>query len=73
MFGSNSFSWFKSSSRDSSQYPTWDANSVTMQQPSSPFPPTTQNVVTEQPVLFYVLPHLRRLDSLTQDRPVRRT
>lgn len=47
------FSWFKSSKEESApqtQQPTWDPNTLTMQQPSSPAAPTTERVVTEQPV-----------------------
>ncbi|PYH98469.1 hypothetical protein BO71DRAFT_316372, partial [Aspergillus ellipticus CBS 707.79] len=44
------FSWFKSSKQESAtQQPTWDANTMTMQQPSSPEAPSTERVVTEQP------------------------
>ncbi|KAL4889523.1 hypothetical protein BDV59DRAFT_205193 [Aspergillus ambiguus] len=46
------FTWFKSSKEESApktQQPTWDPNTLTMQQPSSPAAPTTERVVTEQP------------------------
>lgn len=47
MFGN----WFKSSNQqESAQQPTWDPNTLTMQQPTSPQAPSTENVVTEQPV-----------------------
>ncbi|BDD55274.1 hypothetical protein MAP00_000811 [Monascus purpureus] len=46
MFGN----WFKSSNQqESAQQPTWDPNTLTMQQPTSPQAPSTENVVTEQP------------------------
>lgn len=51
------FDWFKSSKQeDSSQQPTWDPNTMTMTQPSSPSAPTTERVVTQQPVclLLYI-------------------
>ncbi|PYH81116.1 hypothetical protein BO82DRAFT_354855 [Aspergillus uvarum CBS 121591] len=46
------FNWFKSSNKESAptQQPTWDANTVTMQQPSGPEAPVTERVVTGQPV-----------------------
>ncbi|BCS01813.1 uncharacterized protein AKAW2_60077S [Aspergillus luchuensis] len=45
------FNWFKSSKEESSatQQPSWDANTMTMQQPSSPEAPSTERVVTQQP------------------------
>lgn len=48
------FDWFKSSKQeDSSQQPTWDPNTMTMNQPSSPSAPTTECVVTQQPVCLF--------------------
>ncbi|RHZ53089.1 hypothetical protein CDV55_102149 [Aspergillus turcosus] len=48
------FDFFKSSkdSAPSQQQPTWDPNTLTMQQPASPEAPSTERVVTEQPVRF---------------------
>ncbi|OOO07119.1 hypothetical protein OAory_01093220 [Aspergillus oryzae] len=47
MFG---FSWFKSSKEEeTSQQPTWNPNTLTMEQPTSPAAPNQQQVVTEQP------------------------
>ncbi|RAH39665.1 uncharacterized protein BO95DRAFT_377512 [Aspergillus brunneoviolaceus CBS 621.78] len=45
------FNWFKSSNKESAptEQPTWDANTVTMQQPSGPEAPVTERVVTGQP------------------------
>ncbi|PYH66743.1 uncharacterized protein BO88DRAFT_85913 [Aspergillus vadensis CBS 113365] len=45
------FNWFKSSKEESTstQQPSWDANTMTMQQPSSPEAPSTERVVTQQP------------------------
>ncbi|RJE18561.1 hypothetical protein PHISCL_09107 [Aspergillus sclerotialis] len=48
MFNFTPSAWFKSSQDPS--HSTWDANTVTMDQPTSPSAPTTENVVTEQPV-----------------------
>jgi len=45
------FDWFKSSKQeDSSQRPTWDPNTINMNQPSSPLAPITERVVAQQPV-----------------------
>ncbi|PKX99485.1 uncharacterized protein P174DRAFT_437946 [Aspergillus novofumigatus IBT 16806] len=45
------FDFFKSSkdSAPAQQHPTWDPNTLTMQQPASPEAPSTERVVTEQP------------------------
>ncbi|KEY76587.1 hypothetical protein BA78_8832 [Aspergillus fumigatus] len=46
------FDFFKSS-KDASpaqQQPTWDPNTLTMQQPPRPEAPSTERVVTEQPL-----------------------
>lgn len=48
MFNFTPTTWFKSSQDPS--HATWDANTVTMDQPTSPSAPTTDTVVTEQPV-----------------------
>lgn len=46
------FSWFKSS-KDEAPAPTWNAQTLTMEQPSSPSSMQQQEqVVTEQPVCF---------------------
>ncbi|BCR93469.1 uncharacterized protein AKAW2_10515A [Aspergillus luchuensis] len=50
MFGDSIFSWFKSSKQESAPEATWDPNTVTMTQPQSPAGPTTEGVVTGQPV-----------------------
>lgn len=48
------FSWFKSSSNEDANTSTWNPNTLTMDQPSSPAAPAVQQqqqqVVTEQPV-----------------------
>lgn len=45
------FDWFKSSNKESAtQQPTWNPNTMTMQQPSAPEAPVTEQVVTGQPV-----------------------
>lgn len=48
------FNFFKSAPAEAqAQENSWNANTVAMQQPSSPAAPTTnQNVVSEQPVRF---------------------
>ncbi|KAF7596715.1 hypothetical protein BBP40_000143 [Aspergillus hancockii] len=45
------FNFFKSSKEESSptQQPTWNPDTIAMQQPSSPPAPTTGRVITEQP------------------------
>ncbi|GFF33095.1 hypothetical protein IFM46972_03772 [Aspergillus udagawae] len=45
------FDFFKSSkdSAPTQQQPTWDPNTLTMQQPASPEAPSTERTVTEQP------------------------
>ncbi|GKZ20858.1 hypothetical protein AbraIFM66951_009177 [Aspergillus brasiliensis] len=45
------FDWFKSSNKESAatQQPTWNPNTMTMQQPSAPEAPVTEQVVTGQP------------------------
>lgn len=48
------FSWFKSNKEDTSS--TWNPNTLTMEQPSSPAAPAVQQqqqVITEQPVSYY--------------------
>ncbi|KAJ5332734.1 hypothetical protein N7541_002542 [Penicillium brevicompactum] len=42
------FGWFKSSN-ESKQEPTWDAATMTMEQPSSAEAMTSNNVVVQQP------------------------
>jgi hypothetical protein len=51
MFG-NVLNWFSSSKHESTNGATWDATtaSVQNQQPISPEAPSTERVVTEQPV-----------------------
>ncbi|GAB1200009.1 hypothetical protein APSETT444_009369 [Aspergillus pseudonomiae] len=50
MFG---FSMFKSSKEEeTSQQPTWNPNTLTMEQPTSPAAPNQQQVVTEQPLMI---------------------
>ena len=51
------FSWFKSSSNEDANTSTWNPNTLTVDQPSSPAAPAVQQqqqqqqqVVTEQPV-----------------------
>jgi hypothetical protein len=46
------FNSFKSSPEESTrtQQPTWDPDTIAMQQPSSPPAPTIERVVIEQPV-----------------------
>lgn len=47
------FSWFKSNKE---QEASWNPNTLTMEQPSSPPAPVAQDqIVTEQPVCFVVL------------------
>lgn len=47
MFG---FSLFKSSKEEEApKEPTWNPNTLTMEQPTSPAAPNQQQVVTEQP------------------------
>lgn len=58
MFGDSFFSWFKSSKQESAPEATWDPNTVTMAQPQSPAAPTTEGVVTGQPVWFQPGPKL---------------
>ncbi|PYH91631.1 hypothetical protein BO71DRAFT_401215 [Aspergillus ellipticus CBS 707.79] len=45
------FSWFKSSHKEcaATQQPTWDPNTMQMQQPASPDAPVTERVVSGQP------------------------
>lgn len=53
------FDFFKSS-KDASpaqQQPTWDPNTLTMQQPPRPEAPSTERVVTEQPVRSHPRSH----------------
>jgi hypothetical protein len=48
MFGS---SWFKSSKEEETpKDATWNPNTLTMEQPTSPAAPNQSQVVTEQPV-----------------------
>lgn len=51
MFGNGLFNWF-SSSKQEPNGATWDATTATVQnqQPTSPEAPSTERVVTEQPV-----------------------
>lgn len=46
------FDFFKSSKEESprTQEPTWDPNTMTIQQPSSPSAPVVDRAVSEQPV-----------------------
>ena len=47
------FSWFKASNKEDQNTSTWNPNTLTMEQPSSPSAPVAQQnqgVVTEQPV-----------------------
>lgn len=53
MFG-NISNWF-SSKQESSQEDTWNAMTVQTHQPTSPDAPSTDRVVTEQPVRFSIL------------------
>lgn len=51
------FGWLKSSKKEgSSQQPTWNPNTMVMNQPSSPSAPATERVVAQQPVclLWYI-------------------
>ncbi|PWY90393.1 hypothetical protein BO94DRAFT_533882 [Aspergillus sclerotioniger CBS 115572] len=44
------FGWFKSSNQESAPVQnTWNPNTLTMQQPSAPEAPVTEQVVTGQP------------------------
>ncbi|OOF93568.1 hypothetical protein ASPCADRAFT_209508 [Aspergillus carbonarius ITEM 5010] len=44
------FSWFKSSNQESAPVQnTWNPNTLTMEQPSAPDAPVTEQVVTGQP------------------------
>jgi hypothetical protein len=51
MFANGLFSWF-SSKESTAPEATWDATTATVQnqQPTSPEAPTTDRVITEQPV-----------------------
>ncbi|GAD97513.1 conserved hypothetical protein [Paecilomyces variotii No. 5] len=49
MFGDGAFSWFKSSKQETAPERTWNPNTMTAEQPTSPAAPTTERVVTEQP------------------------
>lgn len=51
MFGNGLFNWFSSSKQESAPT-TWDATTATVQnqQPTSPDAPSTERVVSEQPV-----------------------
>jgi hypothetical protein len=51
MFG-NISKWF-SSKQESSQEDTWNAMTIQTHQPTSPDAPSTDRVVTEQPVRFF--------------------
>ncbi|PYH89368.1 hypothetical protein BO71DRAFT_403124 [Aspergillus ellipticus CBS 707.79] len=44
-------SFFRPSAQDEVPEMTWDANTLTMIQPQSPAGPTTDEVVTDQPML----------------------
>lgn len=47
------FSWFNSSKEEQNTSSTWNPNTLTMEQPSSPSAPVAQQnqgVITEQPV-----------------------
>jgi hypothetical protein len=47
------FNFFKSAPAEAqTQENSWNANTVAMQQPSSPAAPSTNQVVSEQPVRF---------------------
>lgn len=53
MFGQGLFSWSRTPKTVGSEenvQPTWDPKTLTMTQPQSPAAPTTENVVTNQPV-----------------------
>lgn len=49
------FDFFKSSKEESprTQQPTWDPNTMTMQQPASPPAPMVDRTVSEQPVCLF--------------------
>ncbi|GAT18554.1 similar to An12g10350 [Aspergillus luchuensis] len=65
------FDWFKSSNKESAtQQPTWNPNTMTMQQPSAPEAPVTEQVVTGQPVRRSLL--LRMLRMLLLDEIITR-
>lgn len=55
MFDNGIFGWFKSSKEERAPERKWDPKTVTMEQPTSPPAPSTERVVTEQPVrnLFF--------------------
>lgn len=56
MFGSGLFNWF-SSKQEPTNGATWDSTtaSVQNQQPTSPEAPSTERVVTEQPVRTFAI------------------
>lgn len=64
MFGNGLFNWF-SSSKQESNGATWDATTATVQnqQPTSPEAPSTERVVTEQPVSSSLTSWRNRFDS----------
>ncbi|KAJ5481189.1 hypothetical protein N7475_000001 [Penicillium sp. IBT 31633x] len=43
------FSWFKSSKEEDIPQSTWNPNTLTMEQPSSPAAPNQEEVVTKPP------------------------
>ncbi|KAJ5894678.1 hypothetical protein N7495_006369 [Penicillium taxi] len=49
MFGNGIFSWF-SSSKEECNHATWDATTVQTQQPTAIEAPSTNEVISEQPV-----------------------
>lgn len=55
MFGNGLFNWFSSSKQESAPA-TWDATTATVQnqQPTSPDAPSTERVVSEQPVCGHI-------------------
>lgn len=59
MFGNGLFNWFSSSKQEPTNGATWDATtaSVQNQQPTSPEAPSTERVVTEQPVCSFNISH----------------
>ncbi|PWY75234.1 hypothetical protein BO94DRAFT_474076 [Aspergillus sclerotioniger CBS 115572] len=46
----NVLSWFRPSAQEQVQELSWDPLTLTMKQPQSPPAPTTDNIVTDQPV-----------------------
>lgn len=72
MFDNGIFGWFKSSKEERAPERKWDPKTVTMEQPTSPPAPSTERVVTEQPVCPYPCYSLDKVDRKSAQEHNRR-